>query len=351
MKAVVCAKYGPPEVLQIKEVEKPRPKDNEVLIRIYATSVTAADSRVRGFKVPLSFWIPARLALGITKPKNSIPGGELSGEIELVGRDVKQFKKGDRVFAFTGHKMGANADYCCVDENRCLAIKPGNLSHEEAAVITFGGITALQFLRKGNIKPGDRVLIYGASGSVGTYAVQLAKYFGAVVTGVCSTANLEMVQSLGADHVIDYTTTDFTKTGRHYDFIFDTVGKTPVYRTIKVLNPTGTYIHAVTTPTTALRIRLGLIGSKKKLVGGSYKSNAEQINFLKKLVEEGTIKPVIDRQYPIEKIIEAHRYVDQGHKKGNVGITVWREGWTSGCLCITHCNQKSDNDSKTVAHG
>ncbi len=325
MKAVVCIKYGPPEVLQIKEVEKPKPKDNEVLIKIATTSVTIADSRVRGFNVPLSFWIPARIALGFTKPRKSILGSELSGEIESVGKDVKQFKKGDCVFASTGHTMGAYAEYCCMTENTCLAIKPKNLSYEEAAVISFGGITALQFLRKGNIKQGDKVLIYGASGSVGTYAVQLAKYFGAVVTGVCSTVNLEMVKSLGADHVIDYTTTDFTKTGEHYDFIFDTVGKTQIYRTIKLLNPAGTYIHAVATPVTTMRIRLGLIGSKKKLIGGSFTSNAEQLNYLRKLVEEGTIKPIIDRLYSIEQIIEAHRYVDQGHKKGNVAITVWRE--------------------------
>ena len=321
MKAIICTKYGPPEVLQISEVEKPTPKDNEVLIKIFATTVTIADSRVRGFNVPVSFWLPARLALGFTKPRKSVLGGELAGVVESVGKDVKQFKKGDHLFAFAGHNFGAYAEYRCMPENGCVAIKPKNLSYEESAALSFGGITALQFLRKGNIKHGDKVLIYGASGSVGTYAVQLAKYYEAKVTGVCSTDNLEMVKSLGADKVIDYTTTDFSKEGESYDIIFDTVGKSPITGTIKSLKPTGIYIHAVTTPAIKIKIRLRLLTSKKKLIGGTFIPNTEQIDFLKKLVEEGKIKPIIDRRYTFEQIIEAHRYVDKGHKKGNVVIT------------------------------
>ncbi|MFA6570882.1 MAG: NAD(P)-dependent alcohol dehydrogenase, partial [Bacteroidota bacterium] len=281
------------------------------------------DSRVRGFNVPLSFWLPARIKLGFRKPKKQILGMELSGVIESVGKNVSLFKKGDKIFANTGHNnFGAYAEYCRISENACIAKKPENISYEEASAITFGGVTALQFLRKGNIKQGDKVLIYGASGCVGTYAVQLAKYFGAEVTGVCSTGNLEMVKSLGADKVIDYTTTDFSISGENYDVIFDTVGKGSISASIKSLKPTGKYIHAVTTPATEIKIRIKLLKSKKKLIGGTFTPKIEQINFLKALVEEGNIKPKIDRIFPFEQIVEAHRYVDQGHKKGNVVITI-----------------------------
>lgn len=322
MKAIICTKYGSPEVLKIVDVEKPTPKNNEVLIKIFATTVTIADCRVRGFNVPASFWLPAKLALGFSRPRKSILGGELSGLIEAVGKDVKKFKIGDKVFAFAGHNFGAYAEYRCMDMNDCIALIPDNLNFEQAAALSFGGITALQFLRKGDIKHGDKVLIYGASGSVGTYAVQLAKYFGAEATGVCSTKNLEMVKSLGADKVIDYTTTDFSKLGEDYDMIFDTVGKGSISGTIKSLKPTGKYIHAVTTPATEIKIRLRLLRSKKKLIGGTFTPNVEQIDFLKKLVEKGNIKPIIDKIYPFDQIIEAHRYVDLGHKKGNVVISI-----------------------------
>jgi NADPH:quinone reductase-like Zn-dependent oxidoreductase len=322
MKAIICTKYGTPEVLKIVDVEKPAPKNNEVLIKIFATTVTIADCRVRGFNVPASFWLPAKLALGFSRPRKSILGGELSGLIESVGKDVNNFKIGDKVFAFTGHNFGAYAEYRCMDENDCIALIPANLNFEQAAALSFGGITALQFLRKGNIQHGDKVLIYGASGSIGTYAIQLAKYFGAEVTGVCSTINLEMVKSLGADKVIDYTTTDFSKLGEDYDLIFDTIGKGSISGTIKSLKPTGIYIHAVTTPATEIKIRLRLLNSKKKLIGGTFTPNVEQIDFLKKLVEEGNIKPIIDKIYPFDKIVEAHSYVDMGHKKGNVVITI-----------------------------
>ena len=319
MKAIICTRYGPPEVLQIKEVEKPVPKDNEVLIKIYATSVTSGDCRVRKAD-PFAI----RFFNGLIKPKKiTILGNELAGEIEDVGKKVKLFRKGDQVFGQTGLSLGANVEYKCLPEDGPLALKPANITFEESATIPFGGNTALEFLRKGNINAGQKVLIYGASGSLGTAAVQLAKSFGAEVTGVCSTTNVELVKSLGADVVIDYTKEDFTKNGLTYDIIFDTLGKSPFSGSVKSLTHKGTYLRAVhMSLSPVVRGLWTSMISSKKVIGGGVTERKENLVFLKTLIETGKLKPVIDRRYPFEQIPEAHKYVDKGHKKGNVAITV-----------------------------
>jgi len=307
MKAIVCTKYGPPEVLQLKEMEKPTPKRDEVCIKIFATAVTASDCIVRGFKIPI--WHPIGLmmgvALGFTKPRQPILGMVLAGDIESIGKDVKRFKKGDQVYGMTGLGFGTYAQYKCMSEKECLVKKPSNVSYEEAAAVAYGGMLAGHFLKKGNIQSRQKVLIYGASGAIGTTAVQLAKYFGAEVTGVCSTTNLELVKSLGADTVIDYTKEDLISRGELYDFILDAVGKskssTLKLQCKKVLTKNGKYIS---------------------VDDGNPKSLTEYLVLLNELIEAGHFKAVIDRRYPLEQIVEAHRYVDKGHKKGNVVITV-----------------------------
>ena len=322
MKAIVCTKYGPPEVLQLQEVEKPVPNDNEVLIRVHAATATAAG--LIGRKGEPFF---VRFFMGLTKPKKNILGQELAGEIEAVGKDVKLFNEGDQVFGMTGIALGAHAEFKCMPEDGALVIKPTNMTYEESVAVVEGGLTALNFLRnKGNIQSGQKVLIYGASGSVGTASIQVAKYFGAEVTGVCSTANLKLVKSLGADMVIDYTKEDFTQNGQSYDIIFDTVGKRSFSRCKGSLKQKGVYLDAAGVATIFPMLWTSMFGSKKAILTATYVRPAREITndliFLKELIEAGKIKPVIDRRYPLEQIAEAHRYVEKGHKKGNVVITL-----------------------------
>ena len=323
MKAIVCTKYGAPDVLQIREVEKPVPRDNEILVKVHATTVTTGDCRIRSFTLARWFWLPGRIMYGLTKPRKGIPGNELSGEVESVGKDVKRFKIGDQVFGISWGTsfQGATAEYKCLPEDGMVAIRPADMTHEEAAALPVGGLTALHFLRKGNsnIQSGQKVLIYGASGSVGTFAVQLARYFGAQVTGVCSTANMEMVRSLGADIVIDYTKEDFTRYGRIYDVIFDTVGKISFSHCKNSLKQGGRYL---TTDWPLLQALWTSMAGSKRVIIGMAGRNLEDLIFLKELFEAGEIRSVIDKRYPLEQTAEAHRYVDKGHKKGNVVITI-----------------------------
>jgi len=331
LKAVVYTKYGSPEVLELKEVEKPNPKDNEILVSICATSVNFGDTLIRNFRaisprkfhMPFAFWLFAKIYFGFRKPMITILGSEFAGEIEAVGKDVKRFRKGDRVFGYRGSRMGAYAEYLCMPENGVVAIKPANMTYEEAAAVPYGAIMALNLLRKVNLQPGQRILINGASGGIGPAVVQLARFhFGAKVTGVCSTPRLEYVKSLGADKAIDYTREDFTNNDETYDFIFDILGKSSFSRLKRSLKPNGRCL-LVSFKMKQLRQMLwtSMIGSKKVICALSTEK-AEDLVFIKELIEAGKIKTVIDKRYPLEQAAEAHRYVDQGHKKGNVVITV-----------------------------
>jgi len=309
MKAIICPKYGPPEVLQLQEVEKPAPKNDEVCIIIHATAVTASDIFIRGSQIPIQFWIPMRLMIGLTKPRKSIIGLVLAGEIESAGKNIKRFKTGDQVYGLTGFGLGAYAEYKCMKETDstygCLAIKPDNISYEEATVAAYGGLLAFQYMEKGNIRRGQKVLIYGASGTTGTTAIQFARYLGAEVTAVCSTANLELVKSLGADKVVDYTKEDTLSPGIKYDFILDAVGKN---KSSKLKD--------------ACKKALTAGGKYVSIDDGRLMLDSNRLALIKELVETGHIKPVIDRIYPLEQIVEAHRYVGKGHKKGGVAIIV-----------------------------
>ena len=322
MKAIVYTKYGPPDFLQLKEVEKPTAKDNEVLIRIHAATVTAGDCEIRSFKIPIWIWLPLRIVMGIRKPRRPILGAELAGEIETVGSAVKLFKKGDQVFGSSGLRMGAYAEYKCQPAISGLAIKPANLSYEQAATISTGGLNSLHFLRKANIQKGEKVLINGAGGSIGTYGVQLAKLYGAEVTAVDSARKLDMLRAIGADHVIDYRKEDFTKNGESYDVIFEVAAKSSFSRGIRSLNPNGRYLLANPRVNTMLRGLWVSMTSSKNVIIELAGEPVEDLIYIAELMEAGTIKSVIDKRYPLEELAEAHRYVDTGDKAGNVVITV-----------------------------
>jgi NADPH:quinone reductase-like Zn-dependent oxidoreductase len=327
MKAVLFPRYGSPDVLQLAEIQKPTPRDHEVLVRIHATTVTMGDCEIRSFKVPLFLWLPMRLWLGVRRPRKQILGQELAGEIEAAGKDVKHFKIGDKIFATSGMNLSAHAEYTCLPENPgseagAFAIKPANMTYDEAAAVPVGGLVALRFLRQAHIQRGEKILINGAGGSIGTFAIQLAKYFGAEVTAVDSTQKLQKLRAIGADHVIDYTRDDFTKRSETYDVIFDVVGKSSFSHSLRLLNANGRYLLA--NPRLSHIIR-GLWVSRtndKKVILGIGNDTVEDLLFLKELIEAGKLKTIIDRRYPLEQISEAHRYVENGLKTGHVIITL-----------------------------
>ena len=330
MKAIVYKEYGPPDVLQLKEVEKPAPRNNEILIRIHATSVNVGDLWARNFKaitpsrftMPLPLWLPSRMYFGITKPRINILGNEFAGEVESTGTDVKRFRKGDQVFGYRGQRMGTNAEYLCMPENGLVAIKPSNITYEEAASIPYGALTALNLLRKVNIQRGQKVLINGASGSIGSTAVQLAKYFGAEVTGVCGTPRIAFVKALGADKVIDYTREDFTQNGETYDLIFDILGESSFSKCKNSLKPNGIYLLASFKMKQFFQMLWTARSDGQKVICALSSESAEDLGLIKSLIEEGKIQSIIDRCYPLEQTADAHRYVEKGYKTGNVIVIV-----------------------------
>lgn len=322
MKAITYTRYGAPEVLQLQELPKPRPKSHEVLIKVHATTVTAGDFRARSLTFPKGFGLIAPLVFGISKPRQPILGVELAGEVESIGESVSRFKVGDKVFAYSAVGLGCYVEYKCMPEDGALALKPPNLSYDEAAALCSGGITALAFLRKANIREGHKVLVNGASGGVGTAAVQLAKFFGAEVTGVCSTGNRQLVRSIGADKVIDYMKEDFVNTLESYDIIIDTVGTAPFSRSHRSLKQGGYLVLVQSTLADLLQAPWASLTSGKKVVAGVASWSPEDLRFLASLAESGRFKPVIDRRYGFAQIADAHRHVDTGHKRGNVVVTV-----------------------------
>ena len=321
MKAIVCTGYGPPDVLQLRDVEKPIARNNEVLVRIHATSVTMGDCELRGLRVPFEWKLLLRIGFGVRAPRRKILGQEIAGEIESTGRDVTRFKKGDQVFALTGLHLGAYAEYDCLKDNSILAVKPANVSYEEAAVVPAGGLHAINFLRRANIRPGQEVVIRGAGGSIGTLAVQLAKSYGGIVTGVDRTSKLDMIRSIGADHIIDYTKEDFTKNGKTYDVVFDAVGRSSFSDLLRAVKRDG-YLLLGNPGLSQLfqGIRGWKNGRRVLRWTGSYP--AQDLVELRELIEAGKLRSVIDRRYPLEQMVEAHRYVDTGEKQGNVVISV-----------------------------
>jgi len=330
MKAVAFTEYGPPDVLQIKEVAKPVPKENEILVRNYATSVNYGDITARNFKnvsprefnMPFLFWILGKVSFGLRRPRNNILGSEFAGEVEAVGKDVTRFQAGDQVFGYLAQSMRANAQYLCIAEDGEVAIKPANMTYEEAAVVPYGTITALNLLRKVNIQSGQKVLIVGASGGIGSAAVQFAKLYGTEVTGICSTPRIEFVKALGADKVIDYTKEDFTQSDERYDLIFDILGRCSFSRCKGVLKENGRYLLASFKMKQLLQMLWTSIVGGKKVICALAPAKSGDLPHIKELIEAGKIKAVIDKRFPLEQTAEAHQYVENGHKKGHIAITI-----------------------------
>jgi NADPH:quinone reductase-like Zn-dependent oxidoreductase len=322
MKAIICTKWGPPEVLQLQDVPKPIPKNNEVLIKVHAATVTAGDCEMRGLKFSFGLKILALLGFGFRGPRRKILGQELAGEIESIGKKVKLFKKGDKIFAHAGFFMGGYAEYACLPEDNIIAIKPTNMTFDEAATVPLGGLESLHHLRRGNIRKGSEILIVGAGGSIGTYGIQVAKYFGAKVTAIDSSKKLDMLLSIGADNVIDYTKKDFRKNGKTYDIIFDVVGKGPFSGHINSLKDRGILLTANSMRSRSIRVPGKSKEERKKIIGGNVEYTPKDLVFLKELIEAGKIRAVIDKRFPLEQVAEAHRYVETGQKKGNVVINV-----------------------------
>lgn len=330
MKAIVYTEYGSPEVLHLRELEKPKPKDNELLIKVYATSINYGDTIARNFRaispqkfnMPMLFWFFARITFGLWKPHKNILGSEFAGKVEATGKDVTLFKKGDQVFGYLGQQMGTNAEYVCVPATGLVALKPANMTYEGAATLPYGGLTALNLLRKANIQPGQQVLVNGASGNIGSAAVQLARHYGAEVTGVCSTPRLEIVKSLGAKRVIDYTQEDFTQGNETYDLVFDVLGRSSFSRCKRVLKENGRYLLASFKGKQLLQMVWTARTGGKKVICALSSENLKDLILLKELAEAGVIKSVVDKSYPPEQAAEAHRYVENGYKKGHVVITM-----------------------------
>lgn len=323
MKAIIWTKYGSPDGLQLRDVERPSPREHELLIKVHAATASTPDTEIRRLKLPLLFVIPLRLYFGITKPtRKTILGTEFAGEIVEVGETVTRYKPGDQVYGYTGLDMGTYAEYLCLGEKSILARKPTNLSYEESAALAFGGLEALHTLRKANIQQGQKVLIVGAGGSIGSYSVQLAKHYGAEVFGVDKAGKEEMLRSIGADHFIDYAREDFTQTGQMYDVILDTIDKAPFEKSVRVLTENGIYLNANPGLLGGVRTKRATKSTGKRVMRWSSGYTTDNLRILTELVEAGTIRPIIDRSYPIERIVEAHRYVDSGQKKGNVVITI-----------------------------